>query len=157
MIGFSRLLPQKTHLSSSYVIAGELVQGPRRLGQAPCRPSVYRLLTMPSITLRWSHLSSNRNSRERLGLGGREELLHPACPPWPRTRSSREQALSRISRTFSCCFMMVMTSSTSSVGHGRPAECTAGAGLCDPDAAPRGCWEPAGESRWVDTRAEKRE
>lgn len=43
---------QKTNLSNSYVIAGELVQGPSSLDQAPCRPNVYRLITVPSLTLR---------------------------------------------------------------------------------------------------------
>lgn len=61
--------------------------------------------------------------------------------------------LSRISRTLKCCFAMLITSSTSSVGHGRPVEYTAqgkqgGAGLCDPCAVPR-------SSRWVNTRAEQ--
>lgn len=41
-------------------------------------------------------------------------------PPWPRVRSSREQAHSWTSGTLSCCFMMPTSISTSSIGHGRP-------------------------------------
>lgn len=73
-------------------------------------------------------------------------------PPWPRVRSSREQACSWISRTLSCCFMMATSTSTSSAGHGRPGRAsdrvTRGTGA----GGGRGVWTgPCRESAWLRT------
>lgn len=55
--------------------------------------------------------------RGRAGVG---EASCARSPPWPRVRSSREQAHGCASRTLSCCFTMPTNTSASSAGHGTP-------------------------------------